>query len=343
MINADLRDFRKLPNKREIEVRKEVVIRHRHGETVPSLAAAFHGGVRTILRWLHLYAFGGFAALGNKLRKERRCLLNEEQMLWILETVRDKTPLQMKFPFIFQTLKIIRETVRNRFDIKLGVTTAWRVMQRLDLTFQRPKCRAYQQDSAAVKAWKERDYPKLVERAKEADALIVFADEAGMRSDYHVGTTWAERGKTSVVRVTGSRFRLNMLTAISPEGRICYRVHEGTETAGTFRNFLQEIADNAAGRTIYAVVDRVSIHTAKEVARWRQGKDVELHFLPTYSPELNPAELVRSLVKQGVGKEFVRTQSELLERLLAAFKALQVAPRKVQQLFREADCACTVS
>ena len=214
-------------------------------------------------------------------------------MLRILETVRDKTPLQMKFPFILRTLKIIRETVRKRFDIKLGVTTAWRVMKRLGLTCQRPKFRAYQKDSAAVKAWKEREYPKLLERAKEADALIVFADEAGMSSDYHVGATWAERGKTPVVRVTGSRFRLNMLTAIGPEGRIYYRVHEGTATAGTFRNFLQEIADNAAGRTIYAVVDRVSIHTAKEVAQWRQGKDVELHFLPTYSPELDGARCAR--------------------------------------------------
>ena len=41
MINADSRDFRKLPNKRKIEVSKEIVIRHKHAKPFPSLAAAF--------------------------------------------------------------------------------------------------------------------------------------------------------------------------------------------------------------------------------------------------------------------------------------------------------------
>ena len=75
----------------------------------------------------------------------------------------------------------------------------------------------------------------------------------------------------------------------------------------------------------------------------REWKVVELHYLPTYSPELNPAELVWSLVKGTVGKEFVETKSGLKDRLLAAFKALKEAPKKVQQFFREPEFLYTVS
>ena len=53
--------------------------------------------------------------------------------------------------------------------------------------------------------------PRLLDAALREGALIFFADEAGMRSDYHAGTSWSPVGETPIVEATGARFSLNML------------------------------------------------------------------------------------------------------------------------------------
>lgn len=337
------KNFQKLPPDEKLVIRTVVVTRYRRGESAESLAAEYDVGIRTVFYWIARFAFGGHNGLKDRPRSGRPRKLSDKDMLWVFQTIRDKVPHQLKFQFAVWTLKTVRQLIFEEFDVRLAVSTVWRVLKRLGLTCQRPKHRAYQQDADAAKAWKEEDYPKLVARAKAANAVIVFADEAGLRSDYHVGTTWAERGKTPTVEFTGKIFRINMLSAISPEGKICYMVHEGTANAARFCAFLQEIADAIEGRTIYVVLDNVSIHHAKEVGEWMVGKDMELHFLPTYSPELNPAELVWALVKGAVGKQFVKTKIELKERILEQFEALRAAPEKVQKFFYEPSCSYIVS
>lgn len=89
-----------------------------------------------------------------------------------------------------------------------------------------------------------------------------------------------------------------------------------------------------------AVLDRVSIHTTTEVGEWLaglDGKETELHFLPRYDPELNPAELVWSLAKWIVGKEFAEMQSGLKARPLATLEAVREPPKKIQRFSHEAD------
>ena len=72
---------------------------------------------------------------------------------------------------------------------------------------QRPLHRAYQQDPQAVRAVEEGDLSRRSGPPREAaGAVIYFADEAGIRSDYHAGTTWSPVGQTPEVKNTGTRY-----------------------------------------------------------------------------------------------------------------------------------------
>ena len=46
-----------------------------------------------------------------------------------------------------------------------------------------------------VRRWKEEEYPAIHTEAAAAGATIFFADEAGVRTDHHSGTTWAPVGR----------------------------------------------------------------------------------------------------------------------------------------------------
>ena len=74
---------------------------------------------------------------------------------------------------------------------------------------------------------------------------MFFADESGVRSDFHAGTTWGIRGKTPVVRHTGKRFHLNMLSAISAKGElVVHDLAEASLSAALFIEFLRRLITN---------------------------------------------------------------------------------------------------
>ncbi len=97
---------------------------------------------------------------------------------------------------------------------------------------------------------------------KAEGATIYFADEAGIRSDYHAGTTWAPIGRTPVVKATGARFSLNMLSAVSAQGARRFMVHEGTVNAAVFIDFCRRLLRDHPG-PVYLLVDGHPAHRAR--------------------------------------------------------------------------------
>ncbi len=334
-------DFRRIPHRSRPPLRKLVVIQARHGKSIQALAQEFGIGIRTIRTWICLYACCGFQALGHQPKPGRPPCLSPDPMQMILATLRDKSPDQLQFEFASWSLKIVRPGILDQFPVQLSLATVRRVLRRLGLTPQRPQFRACRQNADAVRTWIAETYPALARHAQEQGALLLLADEAGRTSHSHRGTTWGPRGRTPVVQPTGERFRLNMLSAISPSGEIYSRIHAGTATAATLEQFLQQIPDQTDARPIHVIVDRHRIHTAKHIEAWKERTEapVEIHLLPSYSPELNPTEQVWSVVKRRVGKLLVRTVRQLRERWEEALQALEADPTKVQGFFREADCA----
>ncbi len=227
----------------------------------------------------------------------------------ILATLRDKSPDQLQFEFAYRSLKIVRPGILDQFPVQLSLATVRRVLRRLGLTPQRPQFRSSQQNAAALRTGSAATYPALAQRTQEQAALLLWADEAGRTSHSHRGTPWGPRGRTPVVQPTGARFRLHRLSASSPSGAIYSMIHAGTATAATLEQFLQRIPDQTEARPLHVIVDRHSIHTSKPIEAWQERTEapVEIHLLPSYSPEWNPTEQVRSVVQRRAGKLLVRT------------------------------------
>jgi transposase len=332
-------DGRKLDRRAKEALRLRVIEQVRSGASPETLARVLDINPRTVYRWLAKFHYGGKDALKAKPIPGRPPKLSGEQMSWIASTVREKNPLQLQFPYALWTLAMIRELIRTRFNVRLSEVSVGRVMRTLGFTPQRPLHRAYQQDPVLVEKWRTEEYPKIQKQAKKEKALIFFADESGIRSDYHKGHTWAPEGKTPVVEATGARFSLNMLSAVNAQGQFRFMVHEGTATAETFCTFLKRLVQGMAQK-IYLIVDGHRIHRAKKVQRLLTalaGK-ITLFYLPPYSPQLNPDELVWGQVKLRVGKQLVKSKADLKARVTAALRSLQKSPQKIRGFFQTPSC-----
>jgi len=166
-------------------------------------------------------------------------------------------------------------------------------LKKLGLTAQRLLRRAWQQKSEAVQQFLEKDYPLIKAKAKRLGAIIYWGDESSVRSDYHAGTTWGAKGETPIVKTTGARFKVNMISDVSVKDILRFMVTESGLTAPLFVQFLQRMMKGQKS-PVYLIVDGHPVHKAKMVKEFvaAQNGFLELYYLPGYSPELNPDELV---------------------------------------------------
>lgn len=256
-------------------------------------------------------------------------------MRWIYKTVAGKNPLQLNFPFALWTLDMVKRIIRKHLGVTLSRSSVGRLMDQLGLSAQRPLWRAYQQNPAAVAKWLRDDYPRICREAQTCRASIFFGDEAGVRSDAHSGTTWAPRGKTPIVSTTGARFGMNLISAVSRTGQMHFAVVEGRVNAEVFVEYLRRLI-HGRRRPVFLIVDGHPTHKSAMVRRFVEtvSTRLRLFFLPPYSPELNPDELVWNDLKNHVlGRMKITGPDQMQRTVLSRLRWMQKQPQHVASFF----------
>lgn len=328
-------DARALDHSTLTELRKRGVAAVQAGESPTQVAAALGVNLRTVFRWLAQDPRGGWGQLDARKRGGRPPKLDGRALRWIYNTVSGKNPLQLKFAFALWTAAMVQQLIEDRYGVRLSHSSVCRLLHQLGLSAQRPLWRAYQQNPEAVRRWLSKEYPVIRQRARREGAQIFFADEAGVRSDFHAGTTWGRRGQTPVVSSTGARFGANLISAVSARGELRFMITKGRVTGEVFVEFLRRLLVNAA-TPLFLIVDGHPTHRAKSVARFvaAQGAKLALFFLPPYSPELNPDEYVwNDLKTHGIGRKHITSLSQMRQMVLSHLRQLQKLPALVRSFF----------
>ncbi len=151
------------------------------------------------------------------------------------------------------------------------------------------------------------------QRAKQEDAEIAWGDESGIRSDAQVGRGYAPIGETPEIQLDTQRVRVNYIASISNSGTVRFMLYTQKLTAQVFITFLERLIAKRERKLMW-IVDRHPVHRSDVVKQWlaQHHKDIEMFYLPPYSPQLNPAEYLNCDVKQGVhSKPPTRNQAQL--------------------------------
>ena len=300
---------------------------------------------KTIYTWLAKARAGGRQALLSRSAPGPRRKLSDTQLRELADLIITTDPRDHGFPVALWTREIVRQLIEARFGVPLTVASVGRTLHDLDFSAQRPLYRAEQADPAAVARWKQVEYSRIAAQAKAAGGTVYFIDEAGVRSDYHAGTTWAPVAKTPAVRTTGARFGLNMISAISAQGALRFSLLAGTLTSAGFIAFLRRLVHDAAGHgggPVFVIVDNHPVHRAKAVNRFVDSTDgaLRLFRLPAYSPQLNPDEWVWQNVKHdGVAPAVVKGPEQMRSVVIGRLRRLQRLPHIVRGFFADPELA----
>ena len=249
----------------------------------------------------------------NKYKKEgKRSLLNKkrgvkggkkitgQQAAELRRLIKDKMPDQLKLAFGLWTRAAVQQLIEQKYGVVLSVKQVGRYLKSWGYTPQKPIRKAFEQKPEQVKQWLEKEYPAIKKRATKEKGTIYFGDETGMRSDHQAGRSYAPKGKTPVVKSTGQRFSLNMISAISNKGHLQFMLIDKFN-GEVFMDFLKRMIRYSSEK-IFFVTDGHPAHKTKMLKEWLQENKnrIEVFFIPPYSPELNAQEYLNQDVKTNI-------------------------------------------
>jgi len=332
------KDARSLPTVAQEDLRRKAVKAVLGGMNQVEVAKVLGVTRQGIGKWLKAYREGGSKALKAKRQgRPRGGSLLGWQSAQIVRSIVDRCPDQLKMPFYLWTREAVGQLIERRFGVRLSVWTVGRYLARWGFTPQKPMRRAFEKNPEAVHRWLDEEYPTIRKQAKQEKADIYWGDEMGMRSDHTVGRSYGRRGQTPVILGTGVRFGCNMISAITNKGQLNFMVFKQRFRADVFQEFLRRLVGQSE-RKVFIIVDGHPVHRSGKVKKWlsKNEKHIRLFFLPSYSPELNPDEILNQDVKSNaVGRKRARSQSKLIANVRSFLWSRQRRPNVVKKYFSE--------
>lgn len=335
----DRRGEKRVPRRKLQDIREFAIAAMQKGIHPDDVADLYDVGRSTVYNWRKEYLEKGVAALVVKNAPGRTPKLEEKQQEQLRKWVVGKDPRQLQFDFAMWTRQMVHDLIKREFGVDYTLQAVGELLRRMGLSPQKPLVRAYQQNPELVQRWKEEEYPAIHREAKAAGASIFFCDEATIRSDYSSGTTWAPIGQTPIVRGTGDRKSVNMISAISPKGKMHFSFLQGNLNSALFIDYLKNLMHDISG-PVFLIVDGYPSHKSRETLEFVESTEgqLKLFFLPPYSPELNPDEWVwKNIKRDRVGKMASRSEVEMRNGIEKAVARLQSTADLIMSFFCDPD------
>ena len=332
-------DARTLNQEAQYQIRRQVVKLRKRGMKYKDIGEVVGITLTYACKIFKRYERNGAGAIVKRQRGRRpgeQLTLKEEQATAIQKMITDKTPDQLKMPFALWTRQAVQQLIKHHYKIAMPIRTVGEYLKRWGFTARKPAKRAYEQNPKAVKKWLDEEYPSIVQQAKAEGAEIHWCDETGVKNDESSGRGYAPKGKTPIMRLNANRKSISMISSITNQGKLRFMVYKDAMNADLFTKFMSRLIKDA-GRKVFLVVDNLRTHHSKPVKEWLDAHkdEIEVFYLPSYSPELNPDEYLNCDMKAAVHSGLPsRNEKELKTKVVTHMRKLQKLPKRITKYFK---------
>lgn len=302
---------------------------------VASIATAYGIHRSTLHRWLARYK--NEASENGLIRKpvSGRPRKLESFDEFDLRSIVLKPASDFGFETDFWTCSRLLQVIRKKFKIEVSKSTIWRRLREAGLTYQKPERKYFEADEVKRQNWIDKELPEILKTVKKYRAILYFEDESNISMTAFLGKTWAPRGTTPVLHVTGKRGGISAMSAISKNGSLIFALLEKKIGSDEVIHFLKQMLQHHKRRHIVVVMDQASPHTSKKTKSFiKSQKRLHVFYLPPYSPDWNPDEKVWNHLKNEELKgHHAKTKQEMKILVKKKLTKMSKNPHQLRGIF----------
>jgi transposase len=273
-------------NRKEGDRIKAILLRS-EGWTVPQISQALRLHHSTIIKHVQEYKTAG-KLKNNSGGSESH--LTDEDTLELIAHLEENT-----YAHNHQIVLYIKE----RFGVIYTVSGLHKWLHRNGFSYKKPKGLPHKADAELQKQFIEK-YEQLKQEVGEEEPIL-FMDSVHPTQATKLAYGWIRTGKTKQIGTTASRTRINIIGAIQL-GHIAETISSQYETinAESIMNFMDKIRAKYDTKKVHIILDQSGYHKASLVAEYASQCNIKIHFLPPYSPNLNPIERLWKVMNEQV-------------------------------------------
>lgn len=226
-----------------------------------------------------------------------------------------------KYTYLF--VKDIAAYVKSSWNIVYTIHGLRSWLKRHGFSYKKPAVVPGKANEEQQRAWIA-EYEKLKQNLL-SDETICFMDGVHPTHNTQPAYGWIKKGERKEIAANSGRSRINLSGAIDViYQKVMIREDETLNAESTIRFFEGIERAYSTHRTIHMFCDNAPYHRNKKVRKYLENSKIKLHFLPPYSPNLNPIERLWKWMKERViYNTYYEGYDEFKASILGFFSALQ--------------------
>jgi len=290
--------------------RIKAVLLRSEGWSVPHISQALRRHESTIIRHLDDYRSGKFNNDSGGSESRLNTAQTEELVAHLIEHT---------YSFNYEIVAHIKE----KYSVEFTVAGLHKWLKRNDFSYKKPKGHPHKADKIKQAQFIE-EYNKLKTSVGSSEP-IMFMDSVHPSQATKLTHGWIKTGTDKHVKTSASRTRLNIVGGIQLNHLDkAITVQYDTVNSDSIVDFMQRVRSSYTdSKTIHLILDGAGYHKAKTVSQEAEKLDIELHFLPPYSPNLNPIERLWKVMNEKVrNNKFFNNPTEFKQSIESFFKTI---------------------
>lgn len=286
---------------------------------------------QTMLQWARAYNERGIAGLESDKPSGRPSRVTPEQQDEIKRIVQ-VSPRKLGLKFSNWTCKSLSWLIKKMFCVTLRREAVRNLLHKLGFVLIRPTYRYVLADAKERKRFLRR-FRRKFSRLTKHD-LLLFLDESTVKQHPLLQAKWALQGSKEFVGTLGNHAKTHVFGAINHAMGKAFHIKSKKLNSDVFMKFVERLMALNPKKHLMLVIDNAPWHTSKKVMSFFESvaDKVEIIWLPTYSPDFNPAEHLWKFMKGVVSNFFFPTMKELNTALTDFFRSLYQKKQKIMAL-----------
>jgi transposase len=311
--------YRKDPNP-ELRFRAHIVLLLGEGHPWDTIEAMLFCSSRTVDRWLKRFQAEGVAGLTGK-KRGRPFRLGLGYVATLVSWVTTKAPSDFGFLRSRWSCALLALLLHEKEDVAASRETVRRMLHRGHLVYRRP--RPIPPPNEEQRRTRLAELRALLE-GLPAGETVVWQDEVEVHTNPRIGRMWMLKGRQATVQTPGTNKKSHLSGSIhwrTGQVWVTEADPKGGRDGALFIKHLEDLRRRLRRyKKIHVICDNAGFHTSHAVIEylWEHQGRIEVHLLPSYSPDYNPIERVWWHLHEAITRNHrCKDPKEVLEKVFA--------------------------